>query len=124
MSQEERRMTAVRNTRLLGTPAEERFDKITRLACRMFRVPISMIDVIGDDVAWMKSAQGTDRLEAPREYSYCHKTSESRDREFLICDARVDPRLYGNPYVQDFVFYAGAALVGACADCACIDLDD
>ena len=32
------RLAAVRKVRLLGTPAEERFDKITRLARRMFGV--------------------------------------------------------------------------------------
>ncbi|MBB2205603.1 GGDEF domain-containing protein [Gluconacetobacter takamatsuzukensis] len=35
------RLAAVQRVRLLGTPAEERFDRITRLARRMFDVPMA-----------------------------------------------------------------------------------
>jgi hypothetical protein len=46
-----RRLAAVRKVRLLGTPAEERFDKITRLARRMFGVPMACIDIVGEKLA-------------------------------------------------------------------------
>lgn len=43
-----KRLAAVKRVRLLGTPAEERFDKITRLARRMFGVSMAIIDIVGD----------------------------------------------------------------------------
>jgi hypothetical protein len=56
---EDRRLAAVRRVGLLGTPAEERFDRITRLARRLFDVPMAVIDLVGEKVAWLKSAKGS-----------------------------------------------------------------
>ena len=98
----------------MGTPAEERFDKITRLAKRMFGVPIAIIDLMGETRAWLKSVQGLDLCEVPRELSYCRFTIMSGD----VChvpDTHVDARFAGNPYAhagdQSIRFYAGYALV-------------
>jgi hypothetical protein len=51
---------------LLGTPAEDRFDRITRLARRLFDVPIAVIDLVGEKVAWLKSTQGFDGCDGER----------------------------------------------------------
>src|SRR5215469_10091457 len=59
-----RRLAAVQKLRLLGTPAEERFDKITRLARRIFDVPMACLDIVGEKLAWLKSVQGFDGIEA------------------------------------------------------------
>jgi diguanylate cyclase (GGDEF)-like protein len=95
---------------MLGTPAEERFDKITRLARRMFGVSMSVIDLAGERRAWLKSVQGFDRFEVDRANSYCHQAIAGSDSVCVITDARTDPRLKGNPYVDAFVFYAGVPL--------------
>src|SRR5258706_706839 len=63
---EARRLRAVQELHLLGTPAEERFDKLTRLARRLFDVPVAFIDIVGESRAWLKSAQGLDCLDVPR----------------------------------------------------------
>src|SRR5712691_5983487 len=63
---EARRLRAVQELHLLGTPAEERFDKLTRLARRLFDVPVAFIDIVGETHAWLKSVQGIDCLEMPR----------------------------------------------------------
>jgi diguanylate cyclase (GGDEF)-like protein len=106
---EDKRLLAVNATRLLGTPAEERFDKITRLARRMFDVPFAIIDLVGAEVTWLKSAQGFDGVDAPRECSYCHHTV-MQEGVCVIDDARVDARVYDNPNAPTFVFYAGVPL--------------
>jgi diguanylate cyclase (GGDEF)-like protein len=103
------RCAAMRRVRLLGTPAEERFDKITRLARRMFGVSMAIIDIVGDRMAWLKSVQGFDGLDVPRAHSYCHYTV-LRDEICLITDARIDPRVSDNPFAASFVFYAGVPL--------------
>jgi diguanylate cyclase (GGDEF)-like protein len=108
-SSEIRRLAAVQKVRLLGTPAEERFDKITRLARRMFGVSMSIIDIVGEKMAWLKSIQGYDNLDVLRRFSYCHYTV-LKDEICLIRDARLDPRVKDSPFASAFVFYAGVPL--------------
>lgn len=106
---EDRRLLAVRQSNLLGTPAEERFDKITRMARRLFDVPMACIDVAGEEIVWLKSVQGFDGLEGLRKDSYCHHTILD-NKVCLISDARVDPRVCDSALAELWVFYAGVPL--------------
>ncbi|GGH04491.1 GGDEF domain-containing protein [Silvibacterium dinghuense] len=102
-------MAAVHRVRLLGTPAEERFDKITRLARRMFDVPMACLDIVGEKLAWLKSVQGFDGLEGLRKDSYCHHTVLD-DGVCLVQDARTDARVFDSILADFWVFYAGVPL--------------
>ncbi|MFS3135810.1 diguanylate cyclase [Gluconacetobacter sacchari] len=103
------RLAAVHKVRLMGTPAEERFDRVTRLARRMFGLPTACIDIVGEKLVWLKSVQGFDGLERMRKDTYCHYTIQD-DGVCLIRDTRLDPRVHtGDPY-WDWIFYAGAPL--------------
>jgi diguanylate cyclase (GGDEF)-like protein len=104
-----RRLAAVRKVRLLGTPAEERFDKITRLARRTFGVPMACIDIVGEKLAWLKSVQGFDGLVGLRKDSYCHYTVLDKDG-CVVLDARTDPRVCDSSHADTWVFYAGVPL--------------
>ena len=106
---EGQRMDAVRGVSLLGTPAEERFDRITRLAKRLFDVPMAVIDIVGEKLAWLKSAQGFDGFEGARCDSYCHHTVLT-DETFIVRDARTDPRVHDSGFANTWVFYAGVPL--------------
>jgi diguanylate cyclase (GGDEF)-like protein len=104
-----KRLAAVQKTRLLGTPAEERFDRITRLAKRLFDCPLAALDIVGEHLAWLKSVQGFDALEGLRKDSYCHYTV--LDSEIcLVNDARRDPRVSDSAFADTWVFYAGVPL--------------
>ena len=94
---------------MLGTPAEERFDSITRLARRLFDVPMAVIDIVGEKLAWLKSAQGFDGFEGIRCDSYCHHTVLT-DETFIVRDARTDPRVHDSGFANTWVFYAGVPL--------------
>jgi diguanylate cyclase (GGDEF)-like protein len=107
---ETRRLAAVHKVRLLGTPAEERFDRITRLARRMFDVPMACIDIVGEKLAWLKSVQGFDGIEGMRKDSYCHYTVLDSEVS-VIRDAREDARVSDSAFAQDWVFYAGVPLL-------------
>src|SRR5579872_2925170 len=85
--EEAKRLAAVRKINLIGTPAEERFDKITRLARQLFDVPFAALDIVGEKVAWLKSVQGFDGLIGLRKDSYCHYTV-LEDGICMIHDAR------------------------------------
>jgi diguanylate cyclase (GGDEF)-like protein len=104
-----RRLAAVQKLRLLGTPAEERFDKITRLARRMFDVPMACLDIVGERLAWLKSVQGFDGIVGLRKDSYCYHTV-LEDDACIILDAREDPRVRDSAYADTWVFYAGVPL--------------
>src|SRR5579863_170808 len=104
-----RRLAAVQKLRLLGTPAEERFDKITRLARRIFDVPMACLDIVGEKLAWLKSVQGFDGIVGLRKDSYCHYTLLD-DGICIVLDARKDPRVSDSAYADTWVFYAGVPL--------------
>jgi diguanylate cyclase (GGDEF)-like protein len=106
---EDQRLAAVRRVGLLGTPAEERFDRITRLARRLFDAPMAAIDLVGEKVAWLKSAQGFDSLEGMRCDSYCHHTVLS-DETFIVRNAHTDPRVCDSGFADTWVFYAGVPM--------------
>lgn len=106
---EHQRLAAVRRTGLLGTPAEERFDRITRLARRLFGAPMSAIDIVGEKLAWFKSVQGFDGFEGARCDSYCHHTVLGDDI-LIVRDAGTDPRVRDSGFAKSWVFYAGVAL--------------
>jgi len=106
---EAERLRALRETRLLDSIAEERFDRITRTAQRLFDVPIALFSLVDADRQWFKSSQGLDASETPREVSFCgHAILE--EGVFCVEDATADERFADNPLVVDapFIrFYAG-----------------
>jgi diguanylate cyclase (GGDEF)-like protein len=104
-----RRLAAVQKVRLLGTPAEERFDKITRLARRMFDVPMACLDIVGERLAWLKSVQGFDGIEGLRKDSYCHYTVLD-EGVCTVSNALTDPRVYDSAFAGTWVSYAGVPL--------------
>jgi diguanylate cyclase (GGDEF)-like protein len=109
---EERRMAALRATELLFTPAEERFDRITRLAARHLDTPIALVSLIADHCQWFKSAHGLAAPETSREISFCGHAIHSDDT-FVVANALDDPRFADNPLVTGdpkIRFYAGHPL--------------
>jgi PAS domain S-box-containing protein len=97
---------------LLDTPAEERFDRITRRAQKHFDVPITLVSLIDTDRQWFKSKQGLEAIETPRDVSFCGHAILS-NKIFYIPDAHEDKRFADNPLVTNpphVRFYAGAPL--------------
>jgi GAF domain-containing protein len=109
---EEKRLCALHELKLLDTETEERFDRITRDAVKKFQVPISTITLVDKDREWFKSAIGVGAKENSRESSFCGHALVS-EVMMVIEDTLVDPRFADNPMVTGvpFVrFYAGKAL--------------
>lgn len=97
---------------ILDTSAEERFDRITRLARRLFGVPIVLISLVDTDRQWFKSTMGIDLQETPRNTSFCgHAILD--DAIMVVPDALSDERFNDNPAVicdPHVRFYAGCPL--------------
>ncbi len=109
---EERRVAELRRLDILDTPPEERFDRLTRLAQRLFDVPIALVSLVESDRQWFKSKQGLDAGETTREVSFCAHAILGDD-VLMVTDARQDPRFADNPLVHDnpsIRFYAGCPI--------------
>ncbi len=112
---EGQRLAALRSLDLLDTPAEERFDRITRVARRLFGVPIALVSLVDRDRQWFKSAQGLAACETPRDISFCGHAIHAA-AVFVVEDTLVDSRFADNPLVvgpPGIRFYAGAPLATA-----------
>lgn len=109
---EGKRLETLRSLKILDTSPEERFDRLTRLAKRLFGVPISLISLVDDERQWFKSSVGLAATELPRDISFCGHAILG-DQVFLVPDASIDGRFSDNPLVTgdpNIRFYAGCPL--------------
>lgn len=109
---EQQRLHKLHALNILDTPAENRYDRITRLARRLFKVPISLVSFIDEDRQWFKSKCGLDVNQTLRQHAFCNHTIE-HDEPFIVSDATQDPLFVNNPLVtgMPFIrFYAGFPL--------------
>lgn len=109
---EARRLSALRALALLDTPAEERFDRITRLALRLFEVSSATIALVDETREWIKSSAGFPHPQLARDVSFAaHAIAEG---ELLVVEDTVsDARFYDHPLVigdPRVRFYAGEPL--------------
>ncbi|HEY0596251.1 sensor histidine kinase [Sphingopyxis sp.] len=106
------RLATLREYRIMDTPPEPAFDRVTRMVAELFDMPIALISLVDDRRQWFKSAYGVEARETPREYSFCpHVIAE--DGPVMVTDAFGDPRSRDNPLVTGELhirFYAGVPL--------------
>ena len=106
---ETERISALCRLHLLDTPPDERFERITRTAQRLFGVPIALVSLVDSKRQWFKSSAGLGALELPRELSFCSHAI-LKEEPFVIHDAYADARFADNPLVTGephIRFYAG-----------------
>lgn len=110
--EEEVRLETLRSLKILDTPQEERFDRLTRMAKRIFGVPIALVSLVDANRQWFKSCIGLDVSETSRDISFCGHAILG-DEVFIIPDATQDKRFAENPLVLNepaIRFYAGCPL--------------
>lgn len=111
---EDARLEKLASYDLLDTLPEQDYDDLTRIASEICDTKISLISLIDKDRQWIKSSQGTDMKETPRDQAFCAYAINYPDELFLVKDAREDDRFSNNPLVTEdpnVVFYAGMPLV-------------
>jgi diguanylate cyclase (GGDEF)-like protein len=109
---ERTRLDTLRALNILDTSPEERFDRLTRLAKRLFDVPIALVSLVDENRQWFKSSQGLDVCETSRDVSFCGHAILG-DGVLLVPDAALDERFHDNPLVVNdpaIRFYAGCPL--------------
>jgi diguanylate cyclase (GGDEF)-like protein len=109
---ENMRLNSLKSLKILDTPPEERFDRLVRMACRMFDVPTAFISLIDADRQWFKASIGIDFNEIARDDAICgHAILD--DATLVIHDAASDNRFADGPMVMGDTnarFYASCPL--------------
>ena len=106
------RLTTLRSLDILDSLGEERFDRLTRMAKHMFRVPIALVSLVDENRQWFKSCIGLDVSETSRDISFCGHAILG-DEVFVIPDTLKDDRFADNPLVLEdphIRFYAGCPI--------------
>jgi len=103
------RLLSLHSLRIMDSAPEERFDRVTRMAKRLFDVGICLVSLVDSDRQWFKSKQGLEACETSREVSFCGHAI-LQEQAFVVEDAHADERFADNPLVQgdpNVRFYAG-----------------
>lgn len=111
---ERSRLSELVSLALLDSGSDERFDRITRLARRLFDVEVALVTLVDSDRQWFLSKQGTDLEGSSRETSFCGHALHS-DEILYVADATADDRFHDNPLVVEnpaIRFYAGQPIHG------------
>lgn len=106
---EEERLKSLYLADLLDTGSEERFDRLTRLAKKIFEVPVVLISLLDRERQWLLACEGLGTRETPRNVSFCGHAI-LQEGPFIVNDAANDERFYDNPLVtgEPYIrFYAG-----------------
>jgi diguanylate cyclase (GGDEF)-like protein len=106
---ESERLRSLRALNILDTPPDERFDRLTRVARRLFDTPIALMSLVDEDRQWFKSRPGLDFPQTPRDHAFCAHAILG-EGVFVVRDALEDDRFRDNPLVKGFPeirFYAG-----------------
>lgn len=112
---EAQRLAALAATRLMDSPQEEVFDRLTWLASHVTDCPMALLTLLSGRRQWFKSRTGVKAHETPREVAFCSHTI-MQDGAFVVEDAGADPRFAANPLVTGdphIRFYAGYPVLDA-----------
>lgn len=109
-SYERERLMALRQLKLLDTPPSESFDRITRMAARLFDLPIAAVSLTDEDRQWFKSRMGVEHFQIPRERACCAEVADST--ELLVVNDLLESPVYRDSILarSGIRFYAGAPL--------------
>ncbi|EGT4279645.1 sensor domain-containing diguanylate cyclase [Cronobacter malonaticus] len=122
---EQARLQSLHDSGLLDAAPTERFDRLTRLAKRLFNAPVALISLVDQEQLLFASCDGAEPVPIPRRVSFCGHTILS-NTPLVISDALSDERFRDNPLVNGpphIRFYAGCPVRlpdGATAGSLCI----
>jgi PAS domain S-box-containing protein len=110
------RLAQLRRARLVGSPPEPAFDRLTRIASRLLNAPISLVTLIEEDRQYFLSCVGLpdslrERRETPLTYSVCKHVVPTGEA-LIASDIREHPLVDDATVACSFgvVAYAGIPL--------------
>jgi EAL domain-containing protein (putative c-di-GMP-specific phosphodiesterase class I)/GGDEF domain-containing protein len=120
---EARRLEALYKLNLLDTAPSEAFDRITRMAARLFDLPIAAVSLTDADRQWFKSRVGVEHTSIPRLRAPCGNVADNSD-VLVIPDLLDDDFFRDSPLADSGIrYYAGAPLItldGHCLGAMCV----
>ncbi|PAY15984.1 histidine kinase [Rhodopirellula sp. SM50] len=101
-----KRLASLHATKLLDSPSDPSFDRLTRLASKLLKCPASVISLVAEDRQFFKSCVGlpepwASRRESSLSYSFCSLTVR-HDAPLIVRDSQMDDRVKDNPAVNEF----------------------
>jgi hypothetical protein len=111
-AREQARLDALARHGILDSGQEASYDRLTRLAQRLFDVPIATLNFIDGHRQWFKSRQGFSACETDRDSAFCNITIQ-QPAQLIVTDAFTDERFARNEFVlgePHIRFYAGIPL--------------
>lgn len=110
------RLAVLRSLELLDTPAEEAFDRLTRLASKIVKAPVSLVSLVDADRQFFKSFVGViepwaSRRETPLSHAFCQHVVASGE-PLIVEDATQHPLVHDNLAIEELkiVSYLGMPL--------------
>jgi formate hydrogenlyase transcriptional activator len=111
------RLAALQRTALLDSPPEEAFDRLTRLATNVLRVPAAAVSLVDGNRQFFKSCLGipeplASTRQTPLAHSFCRHAVASGE-PFLVTDSRQHPLVKDSPLIDQIgvIAYAGIPLI-------------
>jgi len=107
------RLSFLRSADILDTPAEESYERIVRMACRVLGFSRCAITLVDENRVWVKASKGIRFGELPRDSSFCAYTIPSPD-PLLVNDARSDERFRHMEIVkgdEQLSFHVGCPII-------------
>lgn len=92
------RINELKRLRILDTPQQACFDRITQHCAEIVDCQIALISLVDADRQWFLSRVGIDVSETPRDISFCNHAI-ARGCLLMVPDACKDPRFRSNPLV-------------------------
>lgn len=110
---EPERLRALAACGVMYEPPDPRFERLTRLATRLYDADVAFIGLVDDESQWLISVS-SDALSrrVSRSDSVCNLIVESGE-PMVVGNLHTDPRLAGHPLVPHLTlsFYAGAPIL-------------
>lgn len=88
-------------------------DPVVHIATRMFDMPVSAVNMIGNDHVFFAASKGVGEVDMSRDASFCAHAINQPD-VMVVPDATLDERFHDNPLVigtANLRFYAGVRLL-------------
>jgi signal transduction histidine kinase/CheY-like chemotaxis protein/HPt (histidine-containing phosphotransfer) domain-containing protein len=110
------RLAAVRQMQLLDSPADDEFDRLTRLVTERLAVPVALVTLLDEERQFFMSLIGLNEpwassRETPLTHSFCQHVVAAAE-PLIIDDARRDPVVCDSLAIRDLgvIAYAGVPL--------------
>ncbi|MCA9573288.1 MAG: sensor domain-containing diguanylate cyclase, partial [Myxococcales bacterium] len=98
--EERARLQVLASLGVLDTPREERYDRVTRLAKRLFDVPWTAVALVDATREWVKSGQGVPWIVQPLEHSLA-AAALRMGGQVVVEDTEADLRFHDHPMVRE-----------------------